>query len=119
MPPKIKTGSGDLNRKITIQRATTTYNAFNEPVNTWVDVMTRSAKRVDASDSQRIEYMAAAQVGAFTLARFTVRSDSQTRTIKATDRLLHEGAIWNIRGAKEADEGLHRFVEIMAAKDAG
>lgn len=118
MPSKVKTSSGDLNRKVTVQRATTIYNDFNEPINTWVDIMTRSAKRVDASDSQRIEYMSAGQVGAFTLSRFTVRSDSDTRKIKATDRLMHEGSVWNIRGAKEADEGLNKYVEIMAVKDA-
>lgn len=118
MPSKVKTSAGDLNRKITIQRATTTYNELNEPISTWVNYMTVSAARVDASDSQRIELMAAGQVGAFTLTRFTIRSSIQARTIKAIDRLLHEGDIWTIRGAKEANEGLNRFIEIMAVKDA-
>lgn len=118
MPSKVKTSSGDLNRKVTIQRATITYNDLNEPIETWVEYAVRSASRTDASDSQRIEYLAAGQMGGFTLARFKVRSDSKTRSIVATDRLFHEGHIWNIRGIKEADEGLNRFMEIMAVKDA-
>lgn len=118
MPSKVKTSTGDLNRKITIQRAEVTYNDLNEPITTWVDKFTVSAARRDASDSQRIEYMAAAQIGAFTLSRFTVRSSINTRGIRATDRMIHEGSVWAIRGVKEADEGLHRFIELMAVKDA-
>lgn len=119
MPQKVKTSAGDLNRKITIQRGETVYNDLNEPITTWVDLIANlSAKREDASDSQRIEFMAAGQVGAFTLGRFTVRSSSETRAIRATDRIMHEGDMWAIRGVKEANEGLHRFIEIMAVKDA-
>ena len=112
------TNAGELDRSITIQRATVVYNEFNEAVETWADLITVRAKRRDVSDRQRIEMLAAGQVGAFLASRFTIRSSTETRTIKPTDRLIHDGATWSIHGVKEADEGRFRFIEIMAVKDA-
>jgi SPP1 family predicted phage head-tail adaptor len=110
--------AGDLDRRITLQRATATQNELNEDVDTWADVATVWARRRDASDSQKIEYMAAGQVGAFIVSRFTVRSSSVTRDVTPVDRLMHEGKVWEIRGVKEADEGRRRFIEITASRDA-
>lgn len=112
------TSAGDLDRSITIQRSTETTNEFNEPVLTWADFVTVRAKRRDTSDRQRIEMLAAGQVGAFLSSRFTIRSSTETRTITPTDRLVHEGDTWSIHGVKEADEGRKRFLEILAVKDA-
>lgn len=112
------TTAGQLDRKVTIQRSTATYNDLNEPVETWNDFITVSAKRRDASDRQRIEMMAAGQVGSFLASRFTIRSSMQARSINPTDRLVHEGYVWSINGVKEADEGRFRFIEILAVKDA-
>lgn len=113
-----KIGAGDLDRKITIQRFTSVPNEFNEPVETWTDFKTVRAMRRDVSDRQRIEMMAAGQVGAFLASRFTIRSSTETRTITPVDRLVHEGKTWAIHGIKEADEGRYRFLEITAVKDA-
>ena len=41
--------AGELDRKITIQRATVTLNEFNELIETWTDHATVWAKRRDAS----------------------------------------------------------------------
>ncbi|MCK8780557.1 head-tail adaptor protein [Rhizobium sp. NTR19] len=108
----------ELDRRITVERVTSVPNDFNEPVETWAEVATLWARRRDASDTHKIEYMAAGQVGSFTVARFTVRSSSVTRTITPVDRIVHEGKVWEIRGVKEADEGRRRFIEITALKDA-
>lgn len=113
-----KTAIGDLDRRITVERVTSVRNDFNEPVETWAEVATLWARRRDASDSQKIEYMAAGQIGSFTVARFTVRSSPVARTITPVDRIVHEGKVWEIRGVKEADEGRRRFIEITALKDA-
>lgn len=110
--------AGDLDRSITIQRFTSTPNEFNEPVETWMDFKTVRSMRRDVSDRQRIEMTAAGQVGAFLASRFTIRSSTETRTVKPTDRILHEGSTWSIHGVKEADEGRFRFIEITAVKDA-
>lgn len=104
----------DLDRTVTIQRSTSTSNDFNEPVETWADLTTERARRRDVSDGERL---AAGQIGSHVMARFTIRSSSETRDAKPSDRLVHEGATWSIQGIKEADEGRHRFLEITAVKD--
>lgn len=108
-------GAGNLDRKITIQRATTVPNEFNEPVETWADFVTVWAMRRDVSDGEKF---AAGQVGSSLRSRFTIRSSSETRTITPADRLAHDSAIWSIHGVKEANEGRRRFIEITAVKDA-
>lgn len=113
------TSAGDLDRKITIQRATEVPNEFNEPVLTWADFMSNwSAKREDVSERQQTEMIAAGQVGAFLVSRFTIRSSSEARTVTPKDHLIHEGATWSIHGVKEAAEGRRRFIQITAVKDA-
>ena len=110
--------TSQLDRKITFQRASKAPNAFNEEVETWGNVGSVWAMRRDASDSQKIEFLAAGQVGSFIVSRFTVRSSSLSRSITPVDRLLHEGRVWQINGVKEADQGRHRFIEITASRDA-
>src|SRR5687767_11981290 len=104
----------ELDRRITIQRATVVYNEFNEPVETWADLATLWARRRDVSDGEKF---AAGQVGATLMSRFVVRSTTTTRGIKATDRISYDGGLWNIHGLKEADEGRNRFIEITAIRD--
>lgn len=110
--------AGDLDRRVTIQRFTSTEGPLNEPVENWGDIATVWARRRDASDSQKIEYIAAGQVGAFIVARFTIRSSVVARSVTPVDRILHDGKVWDIKGVKEADEGRHRFIEITASRDA-
>jgi SPP1 family predicted phage head-tail adaptor len=104
----------DLDRRITIQRATVTQNELNEDVKTWADLATIWARRRDVSDGEK---EAAGQVGASLMTRFMIRSSSQTRDIKPTDQIIHDDREWNIRGIKEANEGRHRFIEITAVTD--
>ncbi|KFB10336.1 phage head closure protein [Nitratireductor basaltis] len=106
--------AGKLDRKITIQRFTETTNEYNEPIQTWADFISVRAQRKDVSDGEKF---AAGQVGSTLMARFTTRSSEQSRTIKPTDRISHEGAIWQIIGLKEAGEGRRRFIEITAQRD--
>lgn len=107
----------DLDRRITLQRASSVNNEFNEPVQTWTDLATVWARRRDASDRQVVEVFAAGQVGSFLISRFTVRSNDASRDFKPIDRVLHDGEVWNIKGIKEADEGRRRFLEITAVRD--
>lgn len=109
---------GNLDRRIALQRSTSVSGHLNEPVDTWSDLATVWARRRDASDSQKIEYIAAGQVGAFIVARFTIRSSVVARSVTPVDRILHDGKVWDIKGVKEADEGRHRFIEITASRDA-
>lgn len=114
----IKSG-GELDRRIVLQRLLgSEVNAFNEKVSSWTAIGTVWARRRDASDSQKIEFLAAGQVGSFIVSRFTVRSSSLSRSITPVDRFLHENRVWQINGVKEADQGRHRFIEITASRDA-
>jgi SPP1 family predicted phage head-tail adaptor len=109
-------GAAHLDRKITIQRATTAADAFNEYIETWADHLTNiSAMKRDVSDGERF---AAGQVGSHQMARFTVRSWSETRAVTRRDRLVYEQKNWNIIGFKETGHGRNRFLEITAVADA-
>jgi len=107
--------SKDLDRKVTIQRSTETTNDFNEPILSWADFITVRAMRRDVSDAEKFS---AGQLGSILQARFVIRSSTDARTVTAKDRLIHEGATFNILGVKEANEGRRRFIEITAAKDS-
>ncbi|WP_051469635.1 phage head closure protein [Chelativorans sp. J32] len=109
------TTAQDLDRKITIQRYTSVPNEFNEPIETWADFFTCRAKRRDVSDGEKF---AAGQIGSSLTTRFVIRSSTETRTVTTKDRLVHEGATFNILGVKEANEGRFRFIEITAVKDS-
>lgn len=110
---------GTLNRRITIQRKPPAVgNVFNEDVDdVWTTLATVWARRRDASDASKLEYLAAGQVGSFHVARFTIRSTPLTRTLAPVDRLIEGGHLWEVQGVKELDEGRHRFLEITAARE--
>jgi SPP1 family predicted phage head-tail adaptor len=108
-----------LDRRIVLQRfAVVGKNEFNEDIEDWAELATVWARRRDASDSQKIEFMAAGQTGSFIVSRFTIRSSLVTRSVTPVDRIIHDGKVWDIKGVKEADEGRHRFLEITASRDA-
>lgn len=106
-------GAGGLDRRITIERATVTYNELNEEVPTWGSYATIWAGRSDLSDGER---NAAGQVGSYLMSRFVIRSSPTAKAIKPSDRVSYEG-IWNIHGIKETQEGRNRFLELTCAKD--
>jgi SPP1 family predicted phage head-tail adaptor len=108
-------GAGSLDRRIVIERATSTVNALNEPVETWSTYATVWAQRKDVSDGEKL---AAGQVGSHLSSRFVIRSNTTTTAITPSDRISHDGALWSIHGIKETQDGRYRFLEITAAKDA-
>ena len=107
-------GAGNLDRRIVIERATSTNNALNEPQQTWATLTTVWAQRKDVSDGEKL---AAGQVGSHLSSRFVIRSNPTTKAITPSDRINYDGSIWSIFGIKETSEGRNRFLEITAAKD--
>ena len=105
-------GAGQLDRRITIQRYTSTQDSFGGDVQTWTNLTTISAARMDVNDSERL---AAEQVNSSLMSRFKVRSSITTRSITPSDRISYDGGIWDIHGIKETKEGRKRFLEITAA----
>lgn len=109
-------GAGKLDRRITIERFTSTRNEFNELVETWATLATVWAQRKDSSDVVKTELLGAEQLSAYLLAHFVIRSSTVTKTVTPVDRINYNGHIWNIKGAKETAQGRNRFIEITAAR---
>lgn len=112
----ISRGAGKLDRRITIERATTVPNEFNEPVETWAPFMTIWAQRKDTSDLVKTEMLGAEQVGSFLLSHFVIRSSVRAKMVSPIDRIAYDGHTWNIKGTKETTEGRNRFIEITAVR---
>lgn len=95
-----------LDRIVDLQRATTTRNAVNAPIEAWGPAAgpglaadsQRYASKVDIKDGERER---AGEVLAEATTRFQMRYDPLTSTLDATDRLICEGITYEILGVKE------------------
>lgn len=103
------TYGGSRKERIMIQRATITDNEFNEPVETWDDLATVWAKRMDASAGESYR---AQEVGAQITMRFTVLRTSTTASLTPKDRIVYEGRTFNITAVREVKR--NRWMEIDA-----
>lgn len=111
------TRAGEMDRRARFERnAEGAVNGFNESSDGWGKLCNAWAKRVDISDKERIATGAEAST---LVARFTVRSTPKTRGLTTDDRLICDGATWNIRGVKEARGGRNRFIEVTAESVSG
>lgn len=99
--------AGDLNRRITVQRATLTANAFNEQVPAWSLYANLNAKKDDATAGE--SYRAAA-VDAEISCRFTVRWSTLTAAIDPTYRIIFRGVTYEITGVR--DRGTNQWREL-------
>ena len=108
--------AGKLDRRITLQRASTTKNGFNEDVEAWGDIATVWASATPVSDAERVR---AQQVGAVISMRFQIRFSTAVADLSPTDRLTYNGKTYNITAVKEL--GRRQGLEITAAtrSDAG
>jgi SPP1 family predicted phage head-tail adaptor len=86
-------GAGARKWRISFQRATITKNAMNEPVKTWGgDFTERAAVRFGAAQERRV----AGQEGGALTATFIVLHNSRTKEVQITDRIVFDGADWDI-----------------------
>lgn len=113
------TGSGDMNRRATLQRATVSRNSFNEPIETWETLATVWVQKADVSAGEAFR---AQEVGAQLTTRFRIRYSTTVATLNSRDRLTYNGETFNIVGVREKMR--NRWVEIdcvarndMAAED--
>lgn len=102
--------AGRLDRRITLQRATSTKNGFNEDVETWIDIGQRRASAMPVSDGERVR---AQEVGSVISMRFQIRYSSDVAALSARDRLIYNGESYNITAVKEL--GRREGLEITAA----
>jgi len=89
--------AGKRDRRIVLQRATSTKNGLNEDVKQWSALGTRWAEKLDVSDGEQLR---AAQMGATITTRFRVLYDSLTSTLTPRDRLLLGSLVYEIMGIK-------------------
>src|SRR5687767_9049093 len=105
--------AGDLDRRITIRRATFAPNAFNELLATWSDIATVWAAAYQITDAERFR---AQEIGAEVTTRFTISYSSEVADLGPTDRLMYEGREYNITGVREL--GRRVWLEIGAVARA-
>lgn len=101
--------AGKLDRKIVIQRFTSTLDSYNEPVLSWSTLATRSASYQPISDGERFR---AGETAAAASARFVIRYSSAVSTLNPKDRLTFDGDTWQILHVKEV--GRREGLEISA-----
>ncbi len=77
-----------------------------------MEIGKRWAKRVDISDGERLR---AAQLGQDLATRFTVASDSLTRTITGKDVLQCDGSSFHVIGVKTTGTRRHDAIEITCS----
>lgn len=85
--------AGKLDQRVTLQRATTTANAYGEQVPSWADLDTVWASQRRASAR---ETLAAAELSASVSDVFEVRRSSVIADLGPKDQLLWEGRIYDI-----------------------
>ena len=94
--------AGKLDRRITLQRATTTDDGFGTIESGWTDLATVWAQFLPQSAAERAQ---AGERASNEKARFRIRKDSIWSDLNATDRLLFEGVAYNLVGVTEPDRG--------------
>jgi SPP1 family predicted phage head-tail adaptor len=108
MPDKI--GAHDLDRRIVILEPQITFNEFNEPIETFEELMRVAAKRSDVSTTEAFR---AQEIGAELTARFTIRWSARASAIDARHRVRFGGKDYNITGIREREDR-ERWLEINA-----
>lgn len=99
--------AGALDRRVTFQRATVTYDEFGSEARSWEILATVWANRRDASASEGYR---ATEVGADISARFTIRYSSDVADLNPRDRAIHNGIVYEITGVREVAR--HRWLEV-------
>jgi SPP1 family predicted phage head-tail adaptor len=102
-----------MDRRITLERFTTTTDAYNEPVKTWTTLATRWASYEPLSDGERFR---ASQTAASASARFVIRWSTTVADLTPKDRLLFGGVVHEIVHVKEV--GRREGIEITTAARA-
>lgn len=105
--------AGTLDRRITLQRATVSYDAFNEPVATWGTLAVVSGGKRDASAAESYR---AQEVGAQITTRFVVRYSPALVDLNPVDRLVFLSRTYNITAVREVER--NRWLEVDAVARA-
>lgn len=100
--------AGDLDRLVQVRRFSLTDDGFGH-TETWTDFgRPQFAAKDDVRDTEKL---AAGQVMATLMSRFTLRWSAENATITAKDRLVCEGREYSIAGVKEGP-GRREWIEL-------
>ncbi len=103
------TTDSDRDHLITIERKTVAEDDYGGEIETWAEFCQEWA---DVRFSKGNERRQAAQEGSSAAATFVVLSNDRTRTISVTDRIVFDGASWDIQSNIPSREfGAHREIE--------
>jgi SPP1 family predicted phage head-tail adaptor len=87
--------AGKLDRRITAERASVTTDAFGGVVETWYELATVWAEKLDLSDGERWR---TAEVAAQVTTRFRIR---WRLAVTVEDRIVCDGRTFEVHGVKE------------------
>lgn len=90
--------AGDLDRSIVIQAATTTQNAFGEPVETWAKIHTDATIAARIVPTRGAERFTAQQVVGKAVVTFRVRYRTDVTTL---NRIVYDSRNWDITDVRE------------------
>ena len=108
--------AGELDRRITLQRATVTRDGLNNPVETWGDYATVWAKYEPVSDGEKFRAgERASEIGA----RFMIRYSSQVADVSPKDRILFGGREFAITRVKEIGRRVGLEITVVGRDDIG
>jgi len=96
---------------IAVERAVETRNDLNEPVKVWSTFCEEYAGVYFGSGA---EQRTAAQTQGQQAASFEVLSNSATRAVTVTDRIVFDGSVWEIRSISSI--GFNEGVKINAVR---
>lgn len=105
--------AGKLDRRITIERASETRDAFNNITYSWTPLVTVWAAKLDVRDAER---WSAQEVGAEITTRFQIRWSTAVEDVNPKDRIVFDGRTYDINAVKEM--GRREGLEITAAARA-
>lgn len=95
--------SGDLDRRVTVQRGTIVADRANDQVMTWADAFKRWAKKLDMNPVQTV---GAGQVLRMVDTAWIFRWDTESRSIgPESHRFIWRGTIYEIVGVAETTVG--------------
>lgn len=104
--------AGDLDRRITIQRAATVTDAFGGEMPIWTDLATVWASVELVKDGERFR---AAEVAASVDVRFRIRWGLG---VTVEDRVFYDGRAWEIAGVKEIGRRVGQEISASARAEA-
>jgi SPP1 family predicted phage head-tail adaptor len=106
--------AGDLDRRITVEVASSTQDAFSQKVTTWATALVVWAGKQDVSDGERTS---AQEVAADITTRFQIRWSAAARAIQpSTHRVRYGARVYDIVAVKEI--GFRDGIEISATARA-